>query len=93
MTQTMRWFGPKDPVSLQGIRQAGATGVVTALHEMPNGAVWSQEAIAARKAEIVAAGRDWKVVESLPGDEGLKTRGVEWDRLIDHYRQSLRNLA
>ncbi|MGY2736822.1 mannonate dehydratase [Sphingomonas sp. UYP23] len=93
MTQTMRWFGPKDPVSLQGIRQAGATGVVTALHEMPNGAVWSQEAIAARKAEIVAAGLDWKVVESLPVDEGLKTRGGEWDRLIDHYRQSLRNLA
>lgn len=93
MTQTMRWFGPKDPVSLHGIRQAGATGVVTALHEMPNGAVWSQPAIAARKADIVAAGLDWKVVESLPVDERLKTRGAEWDRLIDHYRQSLRNLA
>ena len=93
MTQTMRWFGPKDPVRLQGIRQAGATGVVTALHEVANGAVWTSAAIAARKAQIVAAGLDWRVVESLPVDEGLKTRSADWDRLIDHYRQSLTNLA
>jgi mannonate dehydratase len=93
MTQTMRWFGPRDPVRLRDIRQAGATGIVTALHEVPNGAVWTREAIAARKAEIVDAGLDWRVVESLPVDEGIKTRSADWDRLIDHYRQSLTNLA
>ena len=93
MTQTMRWFGPRDPVALRDIRQAGATGVVTALHEVTNGAVWTREAIAARKAEIAAAGLDWTVVESLPVDERIKTRSADWDRLIDHYRQSLANLA
>jgi mannonate dehydratase len=87
MTQTMRWFGPKDPVRLRDIRQAGATGIVSALHEVPNGAVWTHEAIAARKAEIEAAGLDWHVVESLPVDEGLKTRSPDW------HRQSLTNLA
>lgn len=93
MTQKMRWFGPNDPVRLHHIRQAGATGIVTALHEVPNGAIWTREAIAARKAEIEAAGLEWRVVESLPVDEGIKTRSAEWDRLIDHYRQSLINLA
>ena len=93
MTQTMRWFGPNDPVSLTAIRQSGATGVVTALHEVDNGAVWTHAAIAARKADIVAAGLDWHVVESLPVDEGLKTGSGDRDRLIDHYRQSLTNLA
>jgi len=93
MTQTMRWFGPRDPVRLRDIRQAGATEVVTAMHEVPNGAMWTREAIAARKAEIRAAGLDWTVVESLPVDEGLKTQSGEWGRLIDNYRQSLRNLA
>ncbi|WP_341209618.1 mannonate dehydratase [uncultured Sphingomonas sp.] len=93
MTQTMRWFGPNDPVRLHAIRQAGATGIVTALHEVPNGAVWTREAIAARKAEIEAAGLEWRVVESLPVDEVIKTRSADWDRLIDHYRHSLTNLA
>ncbi len=93
MTQTMRWFGPNDPVRLRDIRQAGATEVVTALHEVPNGEIWTQEAIAARKALVQAAGLDWTVVESLPVDEALKTRSGDWDRLIDHYCQSLRNLA
>ncbi len=93
MTQTMRWFGPNDPVTLQGIRQAGATGIVTALHEVQNGAVWERDAIAARKATIADAGLDWTVVESLPVEEGLKTRSPEWARLIDNYRQSLTNLA
>ena len=93
MTQTMRWFGPNDPVTLQGIRQAGATGIVTALHEVQNGAVWERAAIAARRATIADAGLDWTVVESLPVEEGLKTRSPEWDRLIDNYRQSLTNLA
>lgn len=93
MTQTMRWFGPGDPVRLRDIRQAGATGIVTALHEVANGAVWERDAIAARKAMIEAAGLDWRVVESLPVDEGIKTRSTDWDRLIDHYRRSLTNLA
>ena len=93
MTQTMRWFGPSDPVRLRDIRQAGASGIVTALHDVPNGAVWERGAIAARKAMIEAAGLDWTVVESLPVEEGIKTRSRDWDRLIDDYRQSLTNLA
>src|SRR5436305_1990582 len=93
MTQTMRWFGPDDPVSLRDIRQCGATEVVTALHEVPNGAVWPRAAIEARRQMIAAAGLGWTVVESLPVHEGIKTRGPDWDELIDHYRQSLRHLA
>lgn len=93
MTETMRWFGPADPVRLRDIRQAGAGQVVTALHEVPNGEVWARDAIAARKCEIVAAGLGWTVVESLSVHEGIKTRGADWDRLIDHYRQSLINIA
>jgi len=93
MTETMRWFGPADPVRLRDIRQAGASEVVTALHALPNGAVWTREAIAARKAEIAAAGLGWSVIESLSVHEGIKTRGPDWDRLIDHYRQSLVNIA
>lgn len=93
MTQTMRWFGPSDPVSLRDIRQAGASEVVTALHEVANGAVWTHAGIAARKAEIEAAGLGWTVVESLPVHEALKTGGPDRDRLLDQYRESLRHLA
>ncbi|WP_174291625.1 mannonate dehydratase [Sphingomonas bacterium] len=93
MTQTMRWFGPGDPVSLRDIRQAGASEVVTALHEIANGDVWPLEEIAARRAAIEAAGLGWTVVESLPVHEDVKRRGPDWDRLVDAYRDSLRNLA
>lgn len=93
MIQTMRWFGPSDPVTLRDIRQAGATGIVTALHEIANGDVWPQAAIAARQAEIEVAGLVWSVVESLPVHEAIKTRCADRDRLIDNYRQSLTNLA
>ncbi|HEX8445995.1 MAG TPA: mannonate dehydratase [Sphingomonas sp.] len=93
MTQTMRWFGPGDPVSLAGIRQAGATEVVTALHDVPNGAVWTLDAICDRRALIEAAGLGWTVVESLPVHEDIKIRGPRWDMLIADYRKSLVNLA
>lgn len=93
MTETMRWFGPTDPVSLRDIRQAGASGVVTALHEVANGDVWTKTAIQSRKAQIEAASLDWTVVESLPVHEDIKTRGADWDRLIHNYRESIANLA
>lgn len=93
MTQTMRWFGPNDPVPLHAIRQAGATGIVTALHEVANGDVWTTDAIAARRLTIEAAGLEWKVVESLPVAEALKRRSGDWGRLIEAYVASLRNLA
>ena len=93
MQQTMRWFGPGDPVSLADIRQAGCEGVVTALHQVANGAVWPPDEIAARKALIEAAGLDWTVVESLPVSEAIKRRSAGFEAHIDAWRQSLRNLA
>lgn len=89
----MRWFGASDPVKLRDIRQAGASEVVTALHEVPNGEAWSSAAIAARKREIEAAGLGWTVVESVPVHDGIKTRGPDWDELIARYCESLTNLA
>ena len=93
MIQTLRWFGPADPVSLRDIRQSGAAEVVTALHEVPNGETWTAEAIAVRRTQIESAGLGWTVVESLPVHESIKTGGPDWARLVENYRQSLRNLA
>ncbi|MFD1842673.1 mannonate dehydratase [Sphingomonas qilianensis] len=93
MTPMMRWFGPADPAPLAHIRQAGAHEVVTALHELPNGAVWTQADIAARKAMIAATGLGWTVVESLPVHEQIKRGGPDRDRLLDAYRRSIRHLG
>ena len=93
MKESWRWYGPLDQIELNEIRQTGASGIVTALHEIPYGEVWERQAIAARRNQIRATGLDWTVCESLPISEDIKRGTGDLSALFSNYRQSMANLA
>ena len=93
MKETWRWYGPLDQISLSEVRQTGAAGIVTALHEIPYGEVWQRTTIAKRRDKIRVAGFEWDVVESLPLHEDIKRGTGDLTSLFANYRQSMANLA
>ena len=93
MEKTWRWFGKKDKITLSMLRQIGVEGIVTALHDIPNGEIWPYEAVVEMRDYIAAAGLRWSVVESLPVSESIKYGGPDRDRLIENYIVSLANLG
>ena len=93
MIKGWRWFGPKDPITLSELRQIGVEGIVTALHDIPNGEVWPLERILEMKNLIESYGMKWTVAESLPVSEAIKYAGPERDALIENYKISLANMG
>ena len=93
MNESFRWYGPSDPVTLSDIRQAGASSVVSALHEIQNGVVWNRSAIETHQKIIKNSGLNWNVVESVPIHEDIKQRNGSFELYIDNYKRTLENLS